>query len=146
MIIKTIALTSALVSGPIQQGQPAMRALTVPAHEHREPVERPEKTEPPHGEGSGESPMFGGMAVYGNVSNTASVTVSYSASGTVAYTSDAWLPNRFPLIVSSNEFVIVEREPVPTFPATIQIRPETKKHMGNLSARQIQRAVTRRQR
>ena len=124
MILKTIALTSALASCPIQQGQPTMCALTVPAHENREPVDRPEKTEPPHGEGSVESPMFGGMGVYGSatISNTASVTALYSASGADAYTSVAWLPNRFPLIVSRSEFVIVERvEPPPTSPATIQI-------------------------
>ena len=149
MIIKTLALSSALASCQLQHVRPVMHALAVPVHEHQEPVEKPEKTEPPHGEGSGESPMFSGMAAYGsaNVSNTANVTVSSSGSGIDAYTSVAWLPNRFPLIGSSSEFVLIERfEPLPASQATIQIHTETKNHLGNPSARQIQRAVTRRQR
>jgi len=149
MIIPTIALSSALAFRRIQPAQPVVTAATVPVQHPQEPLERPERTEPPHGEGSGESPMYGGMGAYGTltVTHTANVNVSLGGSGIPAHTHIAWLPNRFPLIVSSTEFVVAERlDPPPQFQATIQVHPKTTKHMGNPSTKQIQRAVTRRQR
>jgi hypothetical protein len=89
VIIKTIALSSALASCSIPQTQPTMHTLSVPIRQEWPEHERPEKTEPPHGEGSGESPIYGGIAVYGNanISNTASVVVDSGASGSQPYTS-----------------------------------------------------------
>ena len=146
MIIKTIALSSALASCSIPQTRPPMHVLSVPVRQERREQEGPEKTEPPHGEGSGESPMFGGMAVYGNanISNTASVSVDSGASGTQPYTSVAWLPNRFPLIVSMQEFEVEPLVPRTPQKMVIQAAPNAARNLRNLSGMHIQRAVTRR--
>jgi hypothetical protein len=111
-IAQALVISSALASCPAAQPEQtveAVRAPTVPVRAWPEPRELPEKTEPPHGEGSGESPIYGGLAVYGtpsvNVSNvSAHVMVDSGASGTAPYTSVAWLPNRFSLVVSTQEF------------------------------------------
>jgi hypothetical protein len=145
VIIKTIALSSALATCPLPQAQPTMHALSVPVRQERSEHELPEKTEPPHGEGSGESPMFGGMAVYGNanVSNTASVMVHFGASGAQPYTSVARLPNRLPMIMSTHDFEIDLFAPPMPQRSTVQVAPHTTKHLNNPSTTRRQRAVTR---
>lgn len=53
----------------------ALKVRVAPVRDWPEPQDRPEKTEPPHGEGSGESPLYGGMAVY------STTTINVNASG-----------------------------------------------------------------
>jgi len=147
MIIKTVVFSSALAACPVSPARPMVYALIAPVRQERPEQERPERTEPPHGEGSGESPLYGGMAAYGTATtNTTNVSLySSGASGIQPYDSVAWLPNRLPLIVSAQDFHVVEPFVPPTpHKVTIQISPDTTKHLSNPSTIHIQRAVTRR--
>jgi hypothetical protein len=152
VIISTIPLSLALAGCAIQPALPMAHALRAPAGAPTiswpESQEHPEKTEPPHGEGSGESLMFGGLAAYTNSTvsvSGATVMVDSGASGILPYASVAWLPNSFPLIVSPQDFQVVERF-VATPQNTIQIAPNTTKHLSNPTTIHLQRAVTRRRR
>lgn len=149
---KLLLLLPGLAACHTSPAQPTLHALTqavVPVHEWPEHRDQPEKTEPPHGEGSGESPIYGGMAVYGtgtvNVSNvSARVTVDSGASGIGPYTSAAWLPNRFPLIASAQDFDVEPFVPLSRPKLKMQIGPDTSKHLSNPSTIQTRRAFTRR--
>jgi hypothetical protein len=143
-----------LAACPTSPAQPTLHALrkavVVPVHEWPERRDLPEKTEPPHGEGSGDSPMYGGLAAYGtasvnvfsNVSATA--TVYSSASGVSPDAFTAWLPNRFPLILSIEDFHVEPFEPSSRPNVTMRIRSDTTKHLRYPSTIQTRRAFTRR--
>ena len=107
---KLLLLLPGLAACYVSPARPTLHALTpiVPVYEWPERRDHPEKTEPPHGEGSGESPLYEGIAVYGaNSSNvSARVTIDSGVSGIQPYASVGWLPNRFPLIVSTQDFDI----------------------------------------
>ena len=80
-----------------------------------------------------------------NVSNvSASVTVDSGASGTQPYASVAWLPNNFPLVVSTRDFDIEPLSPLSRPNVMIQVGPDTTRHVANPSAIQARRAYTRR--
>jgi hypothetical protein len=154
VLIKAIIVSSALAACPSPQAQPMVHALrgpVVPVRDWPEPQDRPEKTEPPHGEGSGESPLYGGMAVYStatiNVNASGSFMADSGASGIRPYASVAWLPNKLPLIVSTQDFQVVEPFVVAPTPekVTIQIGPDTKNHMSTPSMIRTRRWFTRRQ-
>ncbi|MGD0758151.1 MAG: hypothetical protein ABR921_04540 [Candidatus Sulfotelmatobacter sp.] len=135
-------------TSPVRPTVHSLTPLAAPVYEWPEPRDHPEKTEPPHGDGSGESPLYSGLAVYGaatsNVSNlTTRVTVDSGASGAQPYISVAWLPNSFPLVVSTRDFDVELFLP-PTSPITIQVGPDTTRNRMNPSAVQTRRSFTRR--
>ena len=85
------------------------------------------------------------MAAYGTTTTNVNVSLYSGASGFQPYDSVAWLPNRLPLIVSPQDFQVVEPFVLPTpRKVTIQISPDTTKHLSNPSTLHTQRAVTRR--
>jgi hypothetical protein len=126
---------------PAPDEQTTWRSLTPPAPliyvwpEHRE---RPERTEPPDGEGSGESPMFGGL-VYGN-SSPGWVTVDSGASGANNVPDAAWLRRNLNLNVVSSIDDLVDIEPFPptTLPiAKVLMQSDPTRHRANPSSRRI---------
>jgi hypothetical protein len=135
-----LLLLAACPTSPAQPTLGALRKAVVPVYEWPERRDLPEKTEPPHGEGSGESPMYGGLFAYG----TSSVTVYSSASGVGPDGSTAWLPNRFPLIVSIQDFDVEPFAPSSRPNVTMRIRSDTTKHLSHPSTIQTRRAFTRR--
>jgi hypothetical protein len=148
MIIKAIVMSSALAACPTP-AKPDVHALKVrvaPAPEWPGSQERLEDTEAPHGEGSGESPLYGGLGAYGlniNATNTSpnTITVDSGASGTQPYASiAAWLPNRLPLIVSTHDFNVVQSVVTPWQKATMGGPTETTRHLSNPSTIQILRS------
>jgi hypothetical protein len=151
VIIQTLVISSALATCPATKSEKvaeAMRAPAAPVVEWPEPQERPEKGEPPHGEGSGESPIYGGLAVYGgpavNVSNvSARLIVDSGASGFSPYASVAWLPNSFPLVVSIEDFE-ADFIAASARPSSIQVDSYASTQPYNPSATKIRQAYTRR--
>jgi len=149
---KLLLLLPGFAGCPASPAQPSLQAVAqavVPVREWPERRDQPERTDPPHGEGSGESPMYGGMAAYfpgaANVSNvSARVIVDSGASGIGPYAPAAWLPNRFPLIASTQDFEIKPFMPSSHPNVTMQIGPDTSKHLSNPSTIQTRRAFTRR--
>jgi hypothetical protein len=144
-LIKTVTISSALITSPAPQGQAVMHALrapNLPIHTWPAPNEHPEKTDPPHGEGSGESPMYGGLSAY----STATVNVSAGVSGIAPDTYVAWLPNTLPLMFSPRDL----KNQIDTFPTSapsnviVRIEPDTSKHLSNPSAMKLRREYTRR--
>jgi hypothetical protein len=121
----------------------AVKATGVPVYVWPESEERPDKTEPPHGEGSGESVMYGG--IHSNISNTASVVVDSGVSGGVQpLLPVTWLPNGLKLITSTIE--LVEPFPPVTMASALEnpIHSNTTKHLANPSTIKQQRFYTRR--
>ena len=146
---KLLLLWPVLTACPTLPTSHVVRSMTVtPIREWPEDREHSDKTDPPHGEESGESPLYGGLAVYGNVSNAASGSfISDSgASGTHNYNAvGGWLPNHFPLATSTRE---LDNEPY--FPWSrpnlmIHVGPDSKKHRTNPSTKEVLRSNTRRQ-
>lgn len=74
--------------------------------ERREPMERGEH--PGHGEVSDESPMFVGTTSNPNVATGRIITVDSGAAAS-PYIHDGWLHRGMNLVVSRNEFGVVER-------------------------------------
>jgi len=117
-------------------------APTVPVRDWPEDRERPERTDPAHGEGSGESVMYLGLGGY--TTNTAahslmSVNVDSSASGAVSiYGPQMWLSNTF-LSVTSPRDLYSERIPLPVA-KTIRVVPDTTKHLANPSTARMRRS------
>jgi hypothetical protein len=146
---KLLLLLPVIANCPTAPSRPTMRRLnppSAPIYNWPEHHDYPEKTEPPHGEGSTESPMYGGMAVYGtqtvNVS-AALVTFDSGASGTQPYVSMTWLANRLPLVVSVADLDVGPVLPRQSMTAT-QVAPDSTKHRMNPSTIQSRRSITRR--
>jgi hypothetical protein len=151
VIIQTIALSSALAGCPVQPTRPMLHALTapvVPVQSWPVPKDWPEKTDPAHGEGSGESPMYVGLFGYGTTTASnvsAHVMVDSGASGTHPYTSVAWLPKSFNLVSSPVGLELVARVPssLPFAANNLNVSPNATKHMSNPSTIQTRRSFTR---
>jgi hypothetical protein len=148
---KVLLLLPGLASCPMSDAHPTLYisvASARPARKRPEPPDLPERDHPPHGEGSSESPIYLGVGSFAN-NNTASgrIIVDSSASGT--YTSTApqatWLAGNFSLAISMRDFDV---EPfVPTPPTkTIQVAPDTTKHLANPSTLRALRSYGRRRR
>lgn len=142
---KVLFLLPALATCPQSPARPTIHWLTPPAlpiyhwPEHRE---WPEGDHPAHGDGSSESPIYLGLGAY---TNNSSVSVDSGASGTLASTTPEtmWLPNRFPLIVSTRDFDVEPFSP-PASPVTmVPSRPDTKKHLRNRSTHRAGRLRNR---
>lgn len=118
----------------------AVKSPGAPTYEWPESTERPEKTDPPHGEDS-ESVMFVGL--HSNVSNTASVMVDSGVSGVQPLPPAMWLPNGLNIVTTALELV----EPFPPeMPSSVEtlIRSDTTKHLTNPSTIKQRRSYTRR--
>jgi hypothetical protein len=145
MDVKVLFLLPGLVAPQHHDSKMTMHALTVPAApingwpERREPLEG---DHPGHGEGSDESVMFTGL----NVSNTtASVRVDSGASGLSPYTSVGWLPRGSNLVMSFDQFVVVEPLPTPMPSETsLNVSPNATRHLNNPSTIKTRRSFTRR--
>jgi hypothetical protein len=120
----------------------AVEDTGVPTYEWPESNERPEKTDPPHGEGSGDSVLFVGL--HSNISNTANtVIVDSSVSGFEPLPPVTWLPNGLNLVTTALELVKPFPPATPNSVVTL-IRPDTTKHLANSSTVKERRSYTRR--
>jgi hypothetical protein len=123
------------------------KATGVPVREWPESRERPEKTEPPHGEGSGESVMYIGIHsdLSTNTANVSTVIVDSGASGWQPLPPTTWLPNGLNLITSRDGLVeLFPATPCSANNADASIHPNTTKHLTNPSTIQERRSYTRR--
>jgi hypothetical protein len=144
---KVLLLLPGLAACPTMHTHATLHSLTNPAtpvHEWPVRQEQPEKTDPPHGEGSGESVIFVGINT--NVATNTSgsvINVDSGASGSHSMPSATWLPNGLDLITSINE--LSDPFPPAMLPGTmIPIGPERTKHLTNPSTIKSRRSYTRR--
>ena len=144
---KMLLLLPGLTVCQTWHGEATLHSLTAAVPEYEWPVrqELPEKTDPPHGEGSGESVMF--LGINSNVATNASgglISVDSGVSGSPSIPSATWLPNGLNLVTTVRELDV---EPVPLSPlpkGIIHIGPDTGSHLANPSTVQARRWYTRR--
>lgn len=147
MDTKVLLLLSGIAACPTPHTRATLHSLTPPAmpvHEWPVHQERPEKTAPPHGEGSGESVMFVGINtnVATNVSGSV-ISVDSGASGSHSMPSATWLPNGLNLVTTINQLA----DPFPPamlHETMILIGPDRTKHLTNPSTIKARRSYTRR--
>jgi hypothetical protein len=131
----------------IQEIKATFRAATstgVPVYVWPESKEQPEKTEPPHGEGSGESVLYIGIhSDLSTNSSNASTIIDSGASGVQPLPTAMWLPNDLNIVTTTCELT----EPFPVvLPTGVITRfcPDSTQHLTNPSMIKQRRAYTRR--
>lgn len=146
MIIKTIALSSALAACPAASRQPAACVRVEPVAPARHAPELPEQREPDHPAHEDPSQMYRGL-VYSNGTSSA-VTVDSGASGFGArFPSSIWPENNLIIVSSVDDLQVISERlvPIPELPK-LNVSPKVSKHMPNPSTIQIRKSITRRQR
>jgi hypothetical protein len=145
-----LLILAGLASCPTSDAKPTLYisvASPAPIRKWPELPDLPERDHPAHGEGSSESPMYLGIGAFATNTNTSSrVTVDSSASGDYpSIASQAiWLANGFPLITSMQDFDVEPSLTTPLVAETIQVTPDTRKHLTNPSTLKTRRAYGRR--
>ncbi len=142
---KVLFLLPGLVASPTKGNQAEWHAvaplLAMPVYEWPVHPEQPEKTDPPHGEGSGESVMFTGINT--NTFTNASgrlITVDSGASGSqIPYAT--WLPQGLNLVTDVSELGVEPMPPAALIHTANHIGP---KHFTGPSGIKVRRSYTRR--
>jgi hypothetical protein len=143
---KMLSLLPGLAACQTWHREATLHSLTaaVPVYEWPVRQELPEKTDPPHGEGSGESVMFVGNTYVVTNGSGRLISADSGASGSPSIPSATWLPNGLNLVTTVSELDV---EPVPLSPlpkGMIHIGPDTRSQFANPSAVQARRWYTRR--
>lgn len=146
---KVLFLLPGLATCPTSHAQASWHSLTPPAmpvYVWPERQELPEKDHPAHGEGSGESRMFVGVATNasGRVVVDSSASGSAFSNGTHALDQTTWLPIGLNVVTSRDDLDVEPFLPTTRPIATIQFKPDTTKHLSNPSTTRARRSYTRR--